>query len=185
MKTLAYMIVLLFATSIPSCAGQVTVGAQAPAFTVFHGEAEALASPSLAGSVLVVTYETKEAVEKNRAFKKAVLAFCASRDNVGGTVMPVPVINCFKYIWPASSICATRVEKHSQKEKLRIYTDRDGRMFEDFGIRDNESNIFIIDRQGIIRFAKAGKVEKIETEAIMKLLRRLAAEQPASVMSNE
>ena len=57
---------------------------------------------------------------------------------------------------------------------MTIYGDWDGRFFEKYKIIEGESNFIIIDKRGIVRYSKAGKVEKTEFLSIKQLLEKLA-----------
>lgn len=179
MKHATFILAMLLALYAPSAAQPLAEGRKAAAFKVYYGDEAAMDSSSLAGRVLVVTYETKNAIEKNRPFKNAVLAWCASSDNKGKAVVPVPVVNCFKYSWPVADICTGRVHDHSKKEGLQLYVDRDGKMFNAYGMQDSESNVVIIDKKGFIRFQRSGKIPDAEIPRALQLIRELAGEPAA------
>ena len=59
---------------------------------------------------------------------------------------------------------------------MRLYDDRKGTMYDDFNIRDNESNVFVVDKKGILSYCKAGKLNDKEIDQIMKLIQKLATQ---------
>ncbi|MCX8043329.1 MAG: YtfJ family protein [Desulfobacterota bacterium] len=148
-------------------------GDRAPAFSVYVGARRISYPESFSGKVLVVTYETKDVIEKNRPFKNRMLGFCASPMNASGVAVAFPVIDCSGYIGPIKSYCADQVQKFSKKEQLQLYTDRDGHMRHAFGMKDHESNILIIDQQGIVRYRHAGTITDAEGDRIIELIRQL------------
>lgn len=149
------------------------VGDRAPAWSVYAGERRISYPESYGGKVLVVTYESKDVVEKNRPFKNRIITFCASPINDSGVVVPFPVIDCSGYIGPIKSYCIKQVEKNSRTEKIQLYTDRDGLMRSAFSMQHHESTILIIDQQGIIRYRHAGRITDEECERIIALLSAL------------
>lgn len=171
--------VLLLLTPVPSHADRQEPGAgdTAPEFTVVTGSGIQLQSGSLRGRVVVITYETKETTDMNQKFKDAVLRHCRSDRAAQRAIEIVPVINCFKYVWPGSKICASQVRKNARRLGLEIYIDHDGRMFEDYGMSDNESTVVIIDKKGLIRYRKSGRLSSEDVETAMMVLRKSAVEE--------
>jgi hypothetical protein len=110
----------------------------------------------------------------NRPFKRAVLQRWRQSDSSSPAI--VPVINCFSFFGFARSICANRVAAAAKKENLIIYTDSDGRMFNDFKITDDQSNILILDKKGLVRFAHAGRLDDAGVQAAVQLIERLVRE---------
>jgi predicted transcriptional regulator len=60
-------------------------------------------------------------------------------------------------------------------EEIISYGDWDGRFFEKYEIIEDESNFMIIDKRGIVRYSKAGKVKKADILSIKKLLKKLSS----------
>jgi predicted transcriptional regulator len=57
---------------------------------------------------------------------------------------------------------------------MRLYDDRKGTMYDDFNIRDNESNVFIVDKKGVVTYRKAGRLNDTEIDDVMKLIQKLS-----------
>jgi hypothetical protein len=114
-------------------------------------------------------------VDKNKKFKDRVLDYL-SGNNKSSAVAIVPVINCFNYPWPFNKFCITKVQENGRTLGIRLYDDRSGRMYEDVGIRDNESNVFVVDKKGVISYCKAGILNDKEIDQIMKLIQKLATQ---------
>ena len=144
-----------------------------PPFTA-QAEKSFISSSDIAGRVAIITYETKGTAEVNRPFKQAVLQRWRQADSSSPAI--VPVINCFSFFGFARSICANRVAAVSKKESLIIYTDSDGAMFRDFKMTDDQSNIVIVDKKGIVRFAHAGRLDDAGIQAVVQLIERLLLE---------
>jgi hypothetical protein len=144
-----------------------------PPFTV-QAEKSTISSGDIAGRVAIITYETKGTAEVNRPFKQAVLQRWRQADSLSPAI--VPVINCFSFFGFARSICANRVAAVSKKENLIIYTDSDGAMFRDFKLIDDQSNIIIIDKNGLVRFTREGRLDDAGLQAAVQLVERLLRE---------
>ena len=170
----AVLLFLLVATAVPAAsAGPPAAGDPCPAFTLRSGRRGVLQSSSLRGRVLVITYETREVTKKNSAFKNRVLEYYFSVPDRSSLMAPLPVINCHKYIGPVKTICTQSVLKESASHSIPIYDDRDGKMFRDFCMQDDESNVIIIDRQGIILYRRAGLLSRQDIDAAMVLIQTL------------
>ncbi len=163
----------LFFFLLQTAAFALQSGDKMPAFTV-HAEKSSISSRDIAGRVAIITYETKGTAEVNRPFKHAVLQRWRQADSTAPVI--VPVINCFSFFGFARSICANRVAAVSKKENLIIYTDSDGVMFRDFKMTDDQSNIAIVDKKGLVRFTHAGRLDDAGVQAVVQLVERLLSE---------
>ncbi|MFP3867356.1 MAG: YtfJ family protein [Desulfobacteraceae bacterium] len=112
------------------------------------------------GKVIVLFYETKEVIKKNKQLKDSLNDFYFSQpEAIQSEVVRLVVINCTDANWPTSRIWKNKLHQSSQRQNLTIYGDWSGQMLADYQMQDNESNFIIIDKQSIIRFIKTGKVE--------------------------
>lgn len=178
-RQLYYAVLLLsLAAFMPAAASASAIqpGATVPSFRVHRDKQPVTYPEMLAGKVLVITYETRDVVQTNKLFKSRVTAFCTSQENASGTVVPLPVINCYGFLGPVKNYCASKVDENSKKENLLLYADMDGIMFRDFGMTDDASNVFIIDKQGIIRYRNTGRIPEEEAGRIIELIKNLAVE---------
>lgn len=162
-------------------ASTLEVGDVAPGFEVYEGKSVPLNSSSLKGKVLIITYETKDVLDKNKKFKDRMLDYL-SEDDTHSTVAIVPVINCFKYTWPFDKYCITKVQENARTLGMRLYDDRKGTMYDDFNIRDNESNVFIVDKKGVVSYRKAGRLNDAERNDAMKLIQKLSLRKQHSTL---
>lgn len=157
----------------PDFSFAVNVGEKAPDFRIVSGDDKELTLGALSGKVIIMFYETKNIVEKNRPLKNALEGFCNSLpETLKGNVVSLPVINCsssgiFINVWKNALI------NNSKKEGMTIYGDWFGKMFKDYAMTDKESNFLIIDKKGIIRYINKGKISEQEFKAIEDLLGKL------------
>ena len=159
---------ILFLTNFVYAA-EPEIGMPAPDFKIMSGSNEELTLDDIKGRVAVIFYETKDTIEKNRKLKNELNKFYdAEPDNAKKSILRVPVINCrgvfFTEVWK------NNLKENSKKEGITIYGDWDGKMFLAYGIKDKESNLIIIGRDGIIKYFFAGKAEDKDFDRIKDLL---------------
>ncbi|MFA5345809.1 MAG: redoxin domain-containing protein [Candidatus Omnitrophota bacterium] len=165
---LSVLTIVLF-SAVYARAIALEAGNPAPAFKVSSGDNKELSLDDLKGKVAVIFYETKDTKEKNRQLKDELNKFYGVQpDSLKESILRIPVINCkgviFTGIWKDS------LKQNSQKESLTIYGDWDGKMFSAYGIPDNESNLIIVGKDGIIKYFFTGRVEEKNFSRIKGLL---------------
>lgn len=165
------------ALSGASLPGDEKIGKKAPSFKVKSGDGKVLTPDKLKGKILVIFYETKEVVEKNRALKKALNELARDPRFPSDVSLGMPIVNCSGAFWPFTRIWRSKLKENSKKEGLTIYGDWDGKMFTDYKMKNHESNVLVIDKNGIIRYSKAGKIDSKGITEIKDMLRKLASEK--------
>jgi predicted transcriptional regulator len=153
-------------------AEKIKVDAPAPFFRAVSGDDAVLTLDDIKGKVAVIFYETKEAKEVNRLLKNELNIFYekltkAEKKNV----IRIAVIDCRGVIF----LGAWKLEfrENSRKEGIVVYGDWDGNMYSSYCIEENLNNFLIIDREGIVRYFRAGKVPASEIARIKDLLKKL------------
>lgn len=155
------------------------LGTEAPSFTVKSGDDKELTLKMLKGRVVSLIYETKDVVEKNRKLKEELRALLAKHNTPSEErAVGVSVIDCTAAFWPITRIWKSKLRENSKKEGITIYGDWDGKMFSDYKMVKDESNVVVIDRQGIVRYFNSGRVETKEIGKIKDLLETLISEEP-------
>lgn len=155
------------------------VNSAAPYFKVVSGSGDELTLDDIKGKVAVIFYETKDVIEKNRRLKNALNEFYESQpDSAKKILLRIPVINCAGAFFLFAGIWKDNLKEHSKIEGMTIYGDWDGKMFSAYKFKDNESNLLIIDKNGIIKYYSAGKAEDKNFKAITNLLAILVNEKP-------
>ncbi|MDD5617776.1 MAG: redoxin domain-containing protein [Candidatus Omnitrophica bacterium] len=150
-------------------------GSIAPPFKVISGEKEILTLDDIKGKVAVLFYEAKSTVEQNRKLKTSLNAFYDEQSGpVKKDIIRIGVINCqgvlFRSEWEKN------LRHNSEKEGLTLYGDWDGNMSVDYHAKEDESNVIIIDKKGIIRYYASGRVEDKDIGIIEDLLKNLVKE---------
>ncbi|MFA5338554.1 MAG: redoxin domain-containing protein [Candidatus Omnitrophota bacterium] len=151
------------------------IGSSAPSFKIISGDKEALTLDDIKGKVVVLFYEAKIAIEQNRKLKTSLDVFYDEQsDSVKKDIVRIGVIDCqgvlFRREWEKN------LRHNSEKEKLTIYGDWDGKMSADYHAKEDESNVIIINKKGIIRYYASGQVEDKDIGIIEDLLKNLVKE---------
>ncbi len=145
------------------------LGTSAPSFQVRSGDGRVLTLDMIKGKVIVIFYETKDVVEKNRRLKYELNKFYDEQpDTIKELIVKLPII---------TKIWKSKLRENSKREGITIYGDWSGKMFSDYKMKDEESNVVIIDKKGIIRYIASGKVGDKEINKIKELLRKLGNEK--------
>lgn len=153
------------------------LGKKAPSFKIVSGDGKELTLDKVKGKIVVIFYETREVVEKNRELKRSLGTFF--RQQATGTpdlLVSVSVIDCSSAFWPLTRIWKSKLVENSKRERVTIYGDWDGRMRADYNMKENDSNIVVLDTAGTVRYFKSGKVDAAGIDEIEDLLKGLIPE---------
>ncbi|MDD2679487.1 MAG: redoxin domain-containing protein [Candidatus Omnitrophica bacterium] len=167
-KVYIFFLLALFPAAFAHAQG-LPAGTPAPYFKVLSGNNEELTLDDIKGKVAVIFYEARETVERNRQLKDELNRFYdAQPERVKKLILRVPIINCKGVFFTAA--WKDNLKQNSLTEGLTIYGDWDGKMSLAYGVKDNESNLIIIDRDGFVRYSFAGRVEEKNFGKIKDLL---------------
>ncbi|MGA7563491.1 MAG: hypothetical protein WBW55_09825 [Desulfobaccales bacterium] len=156
-------------------AASLSVGEPAPFFSVDSGDDENLTLDMLRGKVIILFYETREVVDKNREFKDYLKSlYNALPEAVQENVFRLVVINCSEASFATKPIWRMKLREASERQGMTIYGDWTGAMLGDYEIQDHDSNFLVIDRNGIIRYAATGLIENSQFEKLREMLLNLA-----------
>lgn len=165
----ALIISVIFCSQIVFGADLLKAGDIFPAFNIVSGSGEVLTGADIKGKVTVLFYEWKSAVEDNRPLKNALNEFYADQpEALKKDIEKIAVVNCDGVIF--TGIWKSALRSVSVKEGLTIYGDWDGKMAEALGVKPNTSSVFILDKDGIVRYTAGGKLGDSEIAAIKSLL---------------
>jgi predicted transcriptional regulator len=156
------------------------VGKPLPAFAVTSGDRKRIASADLAGRVALITYETRDVVEKNRAAKDALMGVLKEKYKTGESEL-VAIIDASSANFFTRGVWRRKLVENAKKEKIVIYGDWDGKTAEALGVAREESNLIIVDASGVIRYFAHGAFDAKEIEKQKALLASLrpAPKKPA------
>jgi len=152
-------------------------GSLAPDFRVSSGEGKALSAKDIQGKAAGIFYETIDTVKQNIQLKAALGKYYdAEPEAVKKVIVRLPVINCAKVFLPLRGIYRSEFRKHSALEGITIYADWTGKMFADYNIQEGASNVFLIDKKGVVRYYSFGKIEPQEVTKVVDLFKKLVEE---------
>jgi len=174
------LVVTLLGLLLPQSASQASglIGAEAPFFKVQSGDDKELTLEMIKGKVIVMFYEARDVVERNRRLKNELnLFYDQQTDTIKQRMVRLVIIDCSGAVWPFTGIWKSRLNESSKKEGISIYGDWDGKMLSDYRMKAGESNILLIDKGGRIRFFTAGEVKDEEINEVKKLMKELATER--------
>lgn len=164
------MLFWIFASSAFALIGE---GVNAPEFSVTSGDGNEITLRDLEGTVAVIFYETKDndVIERNRALKEELKQFYKIQTDLRKKLLSrIAVIDCSSASWPFKGIWKSKLIENSKKEGIPIYGDWDGTFADNYSVVRGETNFIVIDKKGIIRYAKAGFIEGTEILEIKILL---------------
>ena len=175
---IAVLPVLLVLVAISRADGEepthALLGEPAPFFSIRSGDDETLVPEMFRGKVAVIFYETREASRKNSDIKDRFNKLYDGQDEaVRRSIVRIPVINCSRVVWPVTAVWKQSLRYHSKRVGITLYGDWDGRMAKDYRMKDGDSNLIIIDREGIIRYVSVGRItgqQFIEIEELLDTL---------------
>ncbi len=167
--------ILLVLAAISRANGQepahALLGKPAPFFSVRSGDDEILVPDMFKGKVAVIFYETREASRKNSDIKDRFNKLYDGQDEVvRRSIIRIPVFNCSRVVWPVTVVWKQSLRYHSKRVGITLYGDWDGRMAKDYGMKDGDSNLIIVDKRGIIRYASVGRITDQQFVEIEELL---------------
>jgi alkyl hydroperoxide reductase subunit AhpC len=179
-SVLTVILSLLACSSLQAAASPALIGREAPPFQVESGDGKVLQAKMLRGKVVVLFYESKDVLAKSRPLKKILNEYYEEQNKEDQRmILRIPVINCTGAAWPWKGIWKSRLIENSKRVGMTVYGDWDGKMGSTYGMRGDDTNLLIIDKQGIIRYFRSGVAAGSNGEtakALKKLLKDLVGE---------
>ena len=160
-----------------SLSASALIGSAAPYFRVQSGDDKELTLDMIKGKVTAIFYEEKDIVDANKRLKDELnKLYFEQTDTLKDVLVRLPIIDCSEAFWPFLGIWKRKLREHSKKEGVTIYCDWEGKMFSDYKMESDVSNVVIIDKTGRIRFFASGEVTDEEINDVKQLLIVLAQE---------
>lgn len=150
------------------------VGMVAPPFSVETADGKVTDNGVLKGKVVVLFYESKDAMDKSRPLKNHLNGFYARLETeMQNTMERMAVLACRGVVWPVKEIWKKRMLEESRQWGVPVYGDWDGVMEKAFGFDAEDTNLIVMDRHGVVRYASTGAVSPREADALVNLLAKL------------
>ena len=157
--------------ALDSWGSDLTSGKPAPNFLVESGDSRKLSLDMVRGRVVVLFYESRHVIKKNKPLKDELTSlYHAQPESIQRDILRLVVIDCSEAILPTLPIWKRQLRAHSQIEGFTIYGDWNRTMFKEYGMKADDSNFLIIDKQGIIRYSATGKIDPDQFDRIKELL---------------
>jgi predicted transcriptional regulator len=146
-------------------------GKPAPPFVVESGDNQKLTRDMVLGKVVVLFYESRQAIDINDELKEALKClYRAQPANVQQEIFRLVVIDCSEALLPTIPIWKSKLSENSRVQGFTIYGDWNRKMLADYGMQGNDSNFLIIDKHGIVRYSGTGKIASSQIPIIKDLL---------------
>lgn len=157
--------------ALDSWGSYLTSGEPAPNFLVESGDSRKLSLDNVRGRVVVLFYESRHVIKKNFGLKDELTRlYLAQPEAIQRDIFRLVVIDCSEAIFPTLPIWKRQLRANSRKEGFTIYGDWNRTMFKEYGMKAEDSNFLIIDKQGIIRYSATGKIDPSQFDRIKELL---------------
>ena len=163
------LVAILAATS----AHAATVGQAVPAVTIRDANDSPASIPDLGTKVLAVLISDPDAADINDAFADALQAADLDKSvhrgigvaELADTILPNSMIR---------AIARSKIEKYG----ATILTDVDHTLPTQWGLGDTNGTgvVVILDKKGVVRYVKTGKMSTAEVASGLELVKRLMAE---------
>jgi predicted transcriptional regulator len=173
-RKMVFSLILVFgfsALSLKSWGAFMLAGKPAPPFVVESGDNQTLTREMVLGKVVVLFYESRQAIDINDELKEALKClYRAQPANIQQEIFRLVVIDCSEAVLPTVPFWKSKLSEHSRIQGFTIYGDWNRKMLADYGMQGNDSNFLIIDKHGIVRYSGIGKIASNQIPKIKDLL---------------
>jgi predicted transcriptional regulator len=129
------------------------------------------------GRVVILFYEDRNSTSQNEHVKQAIARAHRADPQVTQQFALVPIANVGAYnFWPAEYFAREAITAVARANHVELWFDWDGQLIRSLRLRDNASNVVVLDRRGRVRYHRAGRVPDAEVASFVALLRQLAQE---------
>lgn len=143
---------------------------EAPPFLVVSAYGETLTLEDLRGKITVLFYDTRYTTETNNNLKYDIDAFRKDHLPALSNLEVIQVIDASSANFLTKTIWKRKLREFSKKYNITIYADWTGKMRKDYGLSPGESNVILIDPEGMIRFSFLGEAGESERRKLFELI---------------
>jgi len=168
-----FLLILLHCSLIyaaPPNAGDI-----APALRVMSGDGKMLTLEQLRGKVVVIFYNSKDTINHDFELRKLLNKYYDNQSGDKKTkVFKLAIIDCSSAFFPIDYIWKSKLIEASRQKQMDIYGDWSGKVAEAYSFNPGDSNIVVIDKDGIIRYISRKEItDEKEINAIIALLNQI------------
>jgi len=168
---LRLLIVAVFLTvSTPALA--VKVGQKVPNFNLKDSKGKSYTMYSFKKKVLFFWYEGKNSKEQNRWLKNK-LKKLYDTNKVNSKMWESIGIANFQETAVPNFVINMVIKSEMKKTNATILCDRTGKMMKQWGFRNGRSNIYLLDKNRLLRWKTSGPLSRKQSKRLIRLLRRL------------
>lgn len=169
------LLTLAFVLTLATPAFAFEVGQKAPAWTLKDPNGKVYTLNSFVKKVLIVWYEGAKSQEQNRSLKTELKSIYDTNKIASAKWESVGIANMQEH-WLANSIMMKIIAKEQRVTGTLILCDPDGTMMKTYGFRNGRSNIWMLDKDRVLRWKTSGPLDKARSAQLVRLLRRLTNE---------
>ena len=153
------------------------VGQKVSVFQLKDSKGTAYTLRSFKKKVLIVWYEGAKSKEQNRWLKTKLKKI---HDTGAAGIKPnlwesIGIAN-FQEHWAPNAIINSIIKKEARTTGALILCDRTGKMMKQWGFRNGRSNIYMLDKNRVLRWKSSGPLSKRRGRQMIRLLKRLTRE---------
>jgi predicted transcriptional regulator len=177
LRKITFSLILIFGLGVlaPNSWGSfLQTGNPAPPFVVESGDNQKLTRDMVLGKVVVLFYESRQAIDINDELKEALKClYRAQPAKIQQEIFRLVVIDCSEAVLPTIPLWKSKLSENSRLQGFTIYGDWNRKMLADYGMQGNNSNFLIIDKHGIVRYSGVGRIASSQIPKIEDLLHAL------------
>ena len=151
------------------------MGQKVPGFRLPDSSGRVYTLASFKKKVLLVWYEGAKSKEQNRWLKVKLKKIYDTNRIPRALWVSVGIAN-FQEHWAPNSIINAMIKREARITNSLILCDRTGKMMRTWGFRNGRSNIYMLDRNRVLRWKSSGPLTKRRGRQLIRLLRRLTRE---------
>ncbi len=168
---LRLLIIAVFLTvSTPALA--VKVGQKVPSFNLKDSKGKSFTLYSFKKKVLFFWYEGKNSKEQNRWLKNK-LKKLYDTNKINSKMWESVGIANFQETAVPNFVINMVIKSEMKKTNATILCDRTGKMMKQWGFRNGRSNIYLLDKNRLLRWKTSGPLSRKQSKRLIRLLRRL------------
>ncbi|MGZ3416342.1 MAG: hypothetical protein ACXWUG_20675 [Polyangiales bacterium] len=166
---------LVMMSAAPSVNALPRIGSKPRSFVVKDVDDRAYQTSTLtARTPTLLLYVDKDGCEQN-AHLKARLEKLRQSDAAVRSVKFIPIVDLAQYnAWPKRGFAVSAIRDESRTLGLPIYADWDAAGRASLSAKSGQSNLFVLDKSGVVAWASAGQLSPSQEDAVIETLRLVA-----------
>jgi predicted transcriptional regulator len=164
------IVAVVLTVSTPALA--VKVGQKVPSFSLKDSKGKGYTLYSFKKKVLFFWYEGKNSKEQNRWLKNKLKKLYDTNKIPAKLWESIGIAN-FQETAVPNFVINMVIKSEMKKTNATILCDRTGKMMKQWGFRNGRSNIYLLDKNRLLRWKTSGPLSRKQSKRLIRLLRRL------------